>query len=66
MSAETKQNAETTKKHLESAEKNLQAASETARKTGDGSLVKRVEKIAQDTTETRKELDRRLSEKGGS
>jgi|HubBroStandDraft_2_1064218.scaffolds.fasta_scaffold346331_3 DNA anti-recombination protein RmuC len=60
MSAETRKSAEEATKHLQSAEQSLKQAGESARKSGDGSVVKRIEKLGGEVAETRQDIQKKL------
>lgn len=65
MSAETRENVETTKKHLQTAEKYLEAAEQSAGGSGDKNLQQTVKRLKTETATTHQEITRKLGKETG-
>ena len=62
MSAETKKAAEQTKTDLSNAGEYLRRAEESAKKTGDKTLVEKVTKVKEGVTIIKEDLSKKLNE----
>jgi hypothetical protein len=60
MSQETRKHADDAKKYLQNAEKHLESAGESAKQSGDGGMVKQIERVKTDVGTVRKSLEEKL------